>query len=87
MPRKEIEIQKEKIVELFINALVNRGLTRLITQQDDAKEISGATNNHTMSVMEGADWVWYKGCADEGGLPAPVARLLKQVALNGVVKE
>ncbi len=38
---------------------------------------SGAGNNtHTMSVMEGAEWVWYKGCADVGGLPAPVARLL-----------
>ena len=52
-----------------------------------AKEISAVTNNPTMSVMEGAEWVWYKGCADQGGLPAPVARLLEQVSSNGVVKK
>lgn len=35
-------------------------------------------NDHTMSVMEGPEWVWYKGCVQVGGLPAPVARLLEQ---------
>ena len=52
-----------------------------------AKEISTVANNPIMSVMEGAEWVWYKGCADQGGLPAPVARLLEQVSSNGVVKK
>lgn len=45
-----------------------------------------ASKSHTMSVMEGADWLWYKGCAEVGGLPAPVARLLEQVNINGVIK-
>ena len=62
-------------------------ITPVLVGVMNAKEISVVANNHTMSVMEGAEWVWYKGCADEGGLPAPVARLLKQVALNSVVKE
>jgi len=35
-------------------------------------------NAPTMSVMEGPEWVWYKGDADVGGLPAPVARLLER---------
>ncbi|HEC18010.1 MAG TPA: adenine DNA glycosylase [Gammaproteobacteria bacterium] len=30
----------------------------------------------TASVMDGADWLWYKGDTDSGGLPAPVSRLL-----------
>jgi len=39
-----------------------------------------ADNNiHTMSVMEGSEWVWYKGCANVGGLPAPVMRLLAKM--------
>lgn len=34
----------------------------------------------TMSVMEGAEWVWYKDGADSGGLPAPVTRLLDRLS-------
>jgi len=37
-------------------------------------------NASTMSVMEGPEWVWYKGSVDVGGLPAPVARLLERFA-------
>ena len=40
------------------------------------------TNNHKSSVMEGAEWLWYKGGPDDGGLPAPVTRLLEQMNLN-----
>lgn len=40
---------------------------------------AAGSNAHTMSVMEGPEWVWYKGCADVGGLPAPVARLLAKM--------
>jgi len=36
-------------------------------------------NIHAMSAMEGAEWVWYKGCADVGGLPAPVTQLLAKM--------
>lgn len=34
----------------------------------------------TMSVMEGAEWVWYKDGVDSGGLPAPVTRLLGRLS-------
>jgi A/G-specific adenine glycosylase len=34
----------------------------------------------TMSVMEGAEWVWYKDGVDSGGLPAPVTRLLDRLS-------
>ena len=42
------------------------------------------TNNHKMSVMEGDEWVWYKGGANEGGIPAPVSRLLEQIKVRDV---
>ncbi len=49
--------------------------------------LNGVDNNsRTMSVMEGPDWVWYKGNADTGGLPAPVLRLLNQANFSGVLK-
>jgi A/G-specific adenine glycosylase len=57
-----------------------------ITPVRIATKSVAASNTHTMSVMEGADWVWYKGCTEAGGLPAPVARLLDQVNINGVIK-
>jgi len=47
---------------------------------------STMANNHTMSVMEGPEWVWYKGCAEAGGLPAPVTRLLEQAGINDSIK-
>jgi len=40
---------------------------------------AAGNNIHTTSVMEGPEWVWYKGCADVGGLPAPVTRLLENM--------
>jgi len=47
--------------------------------------MNAAGNNiHTMSVMEGAEWVWYKGCVDVGGLPAPVVRLLSKMKEGAV---
>lgn len=62
-------------------------ITPVLVALMDVKEISTARNSQTMSVMEGTEWVWYSGCADQGGLPAPVTRLLEQVGSNGVVKE
>jgi len=50
----------------------------LIVQANAAGNMTG-NNVHTMSVMEGPEWVWYKGCADVGGLPAPVVRLLAKM--------
>lgn len=43
-------------------------------------------NGHTISVMEGAEWVWYKGAPDDGGLPAPVTRLLEKMNVDVVLE-
>ncbi|MBL1277178.1 MAG: A/G-specific adenine glycosylase [Ectothiorhodospiraceae bacterium] len=50
----------------------------------EALAVGQAVNNNspTMSVMEGPDWVWYKGSAELGGLPAPVSRLLEKVKVK-----
>lgn len=58
-------------------------ITPVLVAAMTKREMSTAMNNHKMFVMEGAEWVWYKGIAEQGGLPAPVARLLEQVIDNG----
>lgn len=42
--------------------------------------VNRVDKTHTMSVMEGSDWVWYKDGIDSGGLPAPVTRLLERLS-------
>lgn len=58
-------------------------ITPVLVALEPVKKTSTISNNPTMSVMEGAEWVWYKGCADAGGLPAPVTRLLQQANISG----
>lgn len=50
------------------------------------KESASEMDNLTISVMEGPEWVWYKGGADAGGLPAPVSRLLEQARIDAEIK-
>ena len=62
-------------------------ITPVLVAATKLKGESEYTNNHKMSVMEGAEWVWYKGGTDEGGIPAPVARLLEQIDVSDVLKK
>ena len=44
----------------------------------DITPVLARVDSHTLRVMEGAEWLWYKQDPSQGGLPAPVARLLQQ---------
>jgi A/G-specific adenine glycosylase len=43
----------------------------------DITPVAARIQTHTGRVMEGEEWLWYKGSAPRGGLPTPVARLLQ----------
>ena len=45
------KIQKEKMVELFIHSMASRGLSRLISQQDDAREVAGDHAKANTTIM------------------------------------
>lgn len=45
------KVKKEKMIELLINAMASRGLTRLILQQDNATEISGDHARANTTIM------------------------------------
>lgn len=45
------KIEKDKMIELFINAMANRGLLRLLLQQDNATEIAGDHARANTTIM------------------------------------
>jgi A/G-specific adenine glycosylase len=61
-------------------------ITPVLVTAMNVKGESEFANNHKMSVMEGAEWLWYKGCVDEGGIPAPVTRLLELANVSNETK-
>jgi A/G-specific adenine glycosylase len=44
----------------------------------DITPVLARVESHTNCVMDGTEWLWYKQGSPQGGLPAPVARLLQQ---------
>jgi A/G-specific adenine glycosylase len=61
-------------------------IATMSTNNVSAKKKSPKAGGQTVGVREAADWIWQQGTESDGGLPAPVSRLLQQFHASAIAE-
>jgi A/G-specific adenine glycosylase len=61
-------------------------IATMSTNNVSAKQKSPKAGGQAVGVREAADWIWQQGIESDGGLPAPVSRLLQQFHASAIAE-